>query len=79
MNVTYFQPLIRILRWIVELVRAYITMETSVLAYMIIYSCEGHIKEVFHMFDFLKANDNIFMVFDSTDPDIDLSKFPREN
>ena len=31
------------------------------------------------MFDFLKINHNILMVFDPTESDIDLSKFPRDD
>ena len=54
-------------------------METSALKYMIEYPREVHIKEVFHMFDLLKRKHNILMVFDPTEPDIDLSKFLRED
>ena len=46
---------------------------------MMASQCEFHQKEVFHMFDFLKAKQNILMVFDPTDTDIELSKFPIED
>ena len=54
-------------------------MEKSALESMMAYSHEVHIKELFHMFDLLKVDHNILVVFDPTDPDIDLSKFPRED
>ena len=52
-------------------------MEKLVLAYIMASLHEGNLEEVFHMFDFLKGNNNNLMVFDPTDPDIDLSKLPR--
>ena len=56
-----------------------ITMETSALAYMMSSSREGRLKEVFHMFVFLKAKHNILMVFDPTKPDIDLTNVSGED
>ena len=75
----YFQSLIGVLRWIVELGRADIAMETSALASMMANPREGHLKEVFHMFSFLKTKHNGVMVFDPTEPDIDESQFARED
>ena len=40
---------------------------------------ELHLKEVFHVFSFLKGYHNSLMIFDPTKPDIDLSKFTRED
>ena len=78
-DATYFQSLIGILRWIVELGRIDITMETSALASMMALPRRGHLDQVFHMFAFLKAKHNGCMVFDPTDPDIDASQFVRED
>ncbi len=75
----YFQSLIGILRWIVELGRADIAMETSALASMMALPRDGHLREVFHMFAFLKSKHNGVMVFDPTEPDIDESQFPNED
>ena len=47
-----------------------ITMETSALASMLALPREGHTKELFHMFNFLKSKHNAVMVFDPTGPDI---------
>ena len=75
----YFQSLIGILRWIVELGRADITMETSALASMMALPREGHLREALHMFAFLKNKHNGVMVFDPSEPDLDESQFPNED
>ena len=76
-NATYFQFLIIVLRWIVELGGADITIEISALASMVESPRKGHIKEVFQIFDFLKGKNNGLTMFDPTKPDIDLYKFSR--
>ena len=76
---SYYQSLIGTLRWIVELGRADITMETSALASMMALPRRGHLEAVFHMFAFLKNKHNDVMVFDPSKPDLDESQFPRED
>jgi hypothetical protein len=39
----------------------------------------GHLSAVFHMFAFLKVKHNGVMVFDPTEPDLDISQFPVED
>ena len=78
-DAAYFQSLIGVLRWIVELGRADIAMETSSLASMMANPREGHLKEVYHMFAFLKTKHNGVMVFDPTEPTIDETQFARED
>ena len=78
-DASYFQSLIGILRWIVELGRADITMEVSAMASVMALPCEGHLEQVIHMFAFLRNKHNGAMVFDPTVPDIDYSKFVRED
>ena len=46
------------------------------MASMMALPCEGHLRQLFHMFAFLKGN---VMVFNSTEPDIDDSCFKRED
>ena len=75
----YFQSLIGVLRWIVELGRGDLTMEVSALASMMAMPREGHLEQLFHMFAFLKMQHNGVMVFDPTEPDIDESCFVRED
>ena len=75
----YFQSLIGVLRWIVELGRGDLTMEVSALASMMAMPREGHLEQLFHMFAFLKTQHNGVMVFDPTEPDIDESCFVRQD
>ena len=62
-----------------ELGQADIVMETSALASMMVLPREGHLDAVFHMFAFLKRRHNGVIVFDPTEPGIDINKFPRED
>ena len=52
-------------------------METSALALMMALPREGHLDAVFHMFAFLKRMHNSIIVFNPTEPEIDINKFPR--
>ena len=54
-------------------------METSALASMMALPQEGHLSAIFQMFAFLKSRHNGVMVFDPTEPEIDYSKFQRED
>ena len=56
-----------------------IVMETYALASMTALPREGHLDAVFHMFAFLKRKHNDVIVFDPTEPEIDINKFPRED
>jgi len=76
---SYFQSLIGILRWIVELGRADFVMETFSLAPMMALPREGHLNAAFHMFAFLKLKHNAVMVFDSSEPEINESEFKRDD
>ena len=75
----YYQSLIGILRWITELGRIDITMETSAMASMMAMPRQGHLEQLLHMFAYLKLKHNSSIVFDPTEPDLDESQFPREN
>ena len=72
---SYYQSLIGILRWIVELGRADIMMETSAMASMMAMPRKGHLDVLFQMFAFLKTKHNGVMVFDQTGPDIYKNRF----
>ena len=54
-------------------------METSAMASMMALLKEGHLKILYHMFSFLKRKHNAVMVFDPTEPDINLSLFTNED
>ena len=54
-------------------------METSAMASMMASPREGHLAQLYHMFAFLKSRHNSLMVFDPTEPTIDLTKFVKED
>ena len=76
---SYFQSLIGVLWWIVELDCSELAMETLATASMMALLRKGHLKVLFQMFAFLNNKHNAFMVFDPTEPDINESKFNNED
>lgn len=71
----YYQSLIGILRWIVELGRVDICLECSMMSSHLALPREGHLHQVLHIFGHLKKYHNSEMVFDPTSPDIDENEF----
>ena len=55
---SYFQSLIGILHWIVELEMDDICIEVSMMSSHLALPREGYMKELFHMFVYLKKNNN---------------------
>jgi hypothetical protein len=78
-SASYYQSLIGILRWIVELGRVDITAEVSMMASCMALPRTGHLDQLFHIFAFLKNKHNAEMVFDPSEPSIDESMFPKED
>ena len=76
---SYYQSLIGILRWIVELGRPDITTEVSMMASCMAMPRQGHLEQLYHIFAYLKNKHNSQMIFDPSDPDIDESLFPDED
>ena len=75
---SYYMSLIGIVRWMVELGRVDICTEVSMMSSHLYFPRERHLEVVFHMFAYLKKNHNSEMVFDPSEPDIDMSDLPRE-
>ena len=73
----YFQGLIGVLRWIVELGRVDIMVAVSMLSRYLANPREGHLEEAFHIFAYLKQYDRSAIVFDPTAPEFDESRFNR--
>ena len=78
-DAAYYQSLIGVLRWIVELGRADITAEASIMASYMASPRQGHLEEVFHIFGYLKIHHNCEMVFDPSEPEIIDTDFPQED
>ena len=77
-DAAYYQSLIGILRYMVELGRVDITTKVSMLASCLALPREGHLKQVFRMLAYLEKQHNSEIVFDHTVPAIDYSDFLRK-
>jgi hypothetical protein len=71
----YYQSLIGVLHWMVEIGRVDMITEVSLLASHMALPREGHLEAVFHVFGYLRAKNGSRMVFDPTYPVIDASVF----
>jgi hypothetical protein len=71
----YYQELIGVLRWAVELGRIDILLEVSLLSSHLALPREGHLQQVYHIFAYLKNNTKRTLAFDPTHPMIDESRF----
>ena len=76
---SYYQSLIGILRWIVELGRGDICVESSMMASAMALPRRGHLEQVYHIFAYLKNNHNAEMVLDPSEPEIDEGSFERQD
>jgi hypothetical protein len=71
----YFQGLIGVLRWTVELGRIDIMVAVSMLSRYLASPREGHLEEAFHIFAYLKAHNRSSVVLDDATPLFDESRF----
>jgi len=78
-DASYYQSLIGILRWIVELGRVDICLECSIMSSHIALPRVGHLQQVLHIFGYLKIYHNAELVFDPTPPAIDHAAFDRQD
>jgi hypothetical protein len=75
----YYQSLIGILRWMVELGRVDICLEVSMMSSHLALPRKGHLEQVLHIFAYLKKYHNTEMVFDPTEPVIEEGIFERQD
>ena len=71
----YYQSIIGVLNWVVEIGRVDIITEVSKLASAMAMPREGHLDAAFHVFGYLSNHHNSRMVFDPSYPDIDSRDF----
>ena len=74
-DAAYFHSLIGFLRWIVELGKVDINVEVSMLSSHLAMPREGHMQDLLHVFAYVKKHINTEMVFDPSDPEIDMNSF----
>ena len=78
-DASYYHSLIGVLRWMVELGRVDICIEVSMMSSHLALPRAGHLKEVLHIFAYLKKHHNSEMVFDPTPVEFDRSLFERQD
>ena len=75
----YYQSLISILWWKVELGQVNICTEVSLLSSCLALTRYGHHEQVLHVFDYLKKYHNTEMVLNPSYPEIDQNQFERQD
>ena len=74
-GVQYYQELIGVLRWAVEIGRVDILLEVSLLSQHLALPREGHLEQVMHIFGYLKIHKKLRLMFDCGDPQHSESRF----
>ena len=74
-GVQYYQELIGVLRWAVEIGRVDILLEVSMMSSHLALPREGHLEQVIHMFGYLKTHKKFRLMFDSDHPQISTNRF----
>ena len=75
---SYYHSLIGVLQWIVELGRVDMCVEVSMMSSHLALPIEGHMKEVYHIFAYLKKHHNAEIVFDPSEVYFNKSAFPKQ-
>ena len=78
-DVAHNPSLIGVLRSIVELGRVDINVEVSMLSSHLVLPREGYMKELLHVFAYLRKYINSEMAFDPSEPGIDMNVFQRDD
>ena len=71
----YYQNLIGVLRWAVELGRIDIYVEVAMMSAYNAQPRIGHLEQLFHIFAYLKSHSKSTIVFDDNLPEVDESRF----
>ena len=72
---TYYQSLIGILRWIVELGRVEICLEVSMMSSHLVMPRKGHLDQVLHIFAYLCKYHNTELVYDPSEVVVEYDVF----
>ena len=76
---TYYQLIISILRWMVDLGRVDICLEVLIIFSHLALPWVGHLDQVYRIFGYLRNCHNTELVFDPSDPIVDESAFERRD
>jgi hypothetical protein len=72
---SYYQSIIGVMRWMVELGRIDIATEVSQLSSYLAMPRRGHMEAALHIMSYLKVKHNSRLVLDPSYPEIDVSEF----
>ena len=75
----YYQNMIGILHWAVELGRIDIHVDVAYDVTLLVQPRMGHMNELYHIFAYLKSHMQLTMAFDEAHADINETKFPMYN
>jgi len=78
-DTTYFQELIGVLRWAVELGRVDILLEVALLSAHLALPRQGHLLQVFNIFAYLKKHKKRRLFFDPDQPSISDDRFAKHD
>jgi len=78
-QINYYQGLIGVLRWIVELGRIDIIVPVSLLSRYMVSPREGHLQQAYHIFAYLKQFNRSKLLFDDAEPEFPDSYFHECN
>ena len=76
---SYYQSLIGILQWIVELGCVDVCLEVSMMSSHLTLPRKGHMEQVMQIFGYLRKYHNAQLVFDPSDPTINEQDFERRD
>ena len=76
-GVQYFQEIIGVLKWAVELGRVDILFEVALLSTNLAFPREGHLQHVYHIFGYLKKSPRRRIFMDPDHSNIDESRFKK--
>ena len=76
-DTSYYQSIIGVLRWIVKLGYIDICVEVSMMSSHLALPRRGHLDQVFQIFVYLKKYHNTKLVYDPSNPVVDIEKFER--
>ena len=78
-DASYYQSLIGILRWIVELGHVDVCLEVSMMSSHLALPRKGHMEQVMQIFGYLKKYHNMELVFDPSNPTINEQDFEKKD
>ena len=76
-GVQWYQELIGMLRWAVEIGRVDILYETAIMSKHMAMPREGHLEQVLHIYGYLKQKKKLRIAFDPDQPQINPNRFKK--